>query len=746
MGVVEMKIVDQAQLIDVDVRGDARAAAAREAVGECCAESLAWLADLLGRESRRKNAPLARRERRQMAEALRADPSPAALGNSLLVLFRRLGFEGAIWLRAPDVTDLPMVAIIPAQGYRYVRARGADGVWIVEGAQGAERIEVWPDNTMFTAAHARPVLEEARTARALFLRIFREEPGWIVHASLASVVASALMLATSLYSLQVYDRVIGSGAISTLIVLTVGVCIAILIELVVKAARASIVDRAAAEIDHKCSHGVFARLLSVRLDQRPGAVGTLAAQVRGYETIRAFATSLVLFLATDGPFAFFFLFVIYLIGGPVVAGVPLVFLIVTASVGFYFKRRIEKYAQGQAMAGNLRQGLLVEAIEGAESVKATGTGWRLLGRWNTLSRQSMDEGLEIKRMNDMSTYLAAMLQQISYVGLVGAGAWIAATSTDITMGGLIACSILSGRVLTPINAIPGLLVQWAHTKVALANLEKLFDLESDNYGVASPLSPEGLSGRIEVADVKFVYPGQVTAVSLPRLVIEAGEKVAILGPVGAGKSSLLRLLGGLTRAQRGQVLIDGLDVQQIAAERRAELIGYLPQQVSLFAGTLRENLLAGVPALAEAELLAGCEATGLKAVIAGRAEGLDLPIMEGGGGLSGGQKQLVGVTRLLLAQPSLWLLDEPTAAMDEGTEARCLHALKRTIRPEHTMVLVTHKAQLLGLVQRVIVLTPQGIVMDGPRDEVLARLRAQQPGAGAAPIRPVVVHPAGAVA
>ena len=733
MGVVEMKMAGETGSVDAE-------AAAREALGERYAESLAWLADLLGREARRKNAPLARHERRQMVEALRA--APAALGKSLLALFRRLGFEECGWLRAPDETDLPMVAIIPDVGYRYIRARGSDGDWVVEGTQGGERIAVWPENTLFTAAHARPATDEARTARALFLRVFREDPGWILQAGLASLAGSVLMLATSLYSLQVYDRVVGSGAISTLIVLTVGVGIAILVELMVKAARSSIVDRAAAEIDHKCSHSVFARLLAVRLDQRPGAVGTLAAQVRAYETIRGFATALVLFLTTDGPFAFFFLFVIYLIGGPIVTSVPLVFLIVTASVGFFFKRRIEKNAQGQAMAGNLRQGLLVEAIEGAESIKATGTGWRLLGRWNTLSRQSMDEGLEIKRLNDMAGYLAGMLQQISYVGLVAAGAWIAATSTDITMGGIIACSILSGRVLTPLNMIPGLLVQWAHTKVALLNLEKLFELESDNHGVASPLLPETLAGRIEVADVQFVYPGQVTAVSLPRLVIEAGEKVAILGPVGAGKSTLLRLLGGLSRPQRGRVLIDGLDVQQIAAERRAELIGYLPQQVSLFAGTLRENLLAGVPALAEAELFAGCEATGLKAVIAGRAEGLDLPILEGGGGLSGGQKQLVGVTRLLLAQPSLWLLDEPTAAMDEGTEARCLRALRETIRPEQTLVLVTHKAQLLGLVQRIIVLTHEGIVMDGPRDEVLARLRTP-PETDGAQMRPVVVKTAG---
>lgn len=727
-------------IIDGMARGASGGEGGENKSAELYAQTLLWLARLLA-HSGGSRSHLARHERQKMAAAVKAAPSQEGLCRGLAALFRRLGYEEPLWRDAPGETELPLVALIPGVGFRHVRGRSADGAWLAEGPTGRERIHTWPPGVLFTAAHALQAPEAARTARAMFMDAFRRNPGWIYQAALASVLASVLVLGTSLYSLQVYDRVLSSGAMQTLIVLTIGVAIAVTVELAVKVARSVIVDRATSEIDHQCAHGVFARLLAVRFDQRPGSVGTLASQVRSYEAIRGFAMSLILFLTMDGPFALFFLFVIYLLGGPMVAAVPLLCLVLSVGTGLIFKRRIERNATTQASVGNRRNGLLVEAIEGAESIKATGVSWRVLGQWNELSRQNIDESMEIKHLNDLSAYLAAALQQISYIGLVAAGAWVAVTSTEVTQGAIVACSILSGRVLTPMSMVPGLLVQWAHAKVALDSLEKLFALEVDNHGVDSPLVPERIAGRLEVQDVEFVYPGQIKAVAIARLVLQPGEKIAILGPIGAGKSTLLRLLGGLAKPRRGQVLLDGMDIHQIAAEHRAEHLGYLPQQVGLLCGTLRDNLLAGLPAVSDERLLAACEATGLSQLIAGRSEGLDIPIAEGGGGLSGGQKQLLAVTRLLLSQPAMWLLDEPTAAMDEGTEARCLAALRSAIRPEQTLVLVTHKAQLLGLVDRIIVLTPAGIAIDGPRDEVLAQLRKPPGPVGAPPPAPVVVRP-----
>lgn len=690
--------------------------------GLACAQSLSWLCKQLEHVCP-TSVPLPKSECRQLAFQVHRNPAPVVLRGILLSVFRRMGYEDPLWSEVPDEKDLPMVAIVPELGYRVVSARASDGAWIVDGPDGRERFSEWPESTLFSSAHGAWQGDVKQTAREMFVRAFRKSPGWMFYAVLASLLTTVLALATSIYSMQVYDRVVGSGATATLVVLTVGVGIAILIEFFVKLARSRIVEYAMGVVDYECAYGVFSRLLGIRYDQRPGSVGTLAAQVRSYETVRTFAVSLALFVVSDGPFALLFLLVIFMIAGPVVSAVPLTFLVVAIMTGLMFRRRIERAAEGQAAAGNRRHGLLVEAIEGGECVKANGYAWRVLGRWNDLSRQNINENRVIKQLGDVSTYTSGMLQQISYVGLVAAGAWIAATTNDLTTGGIIACSILSGRVLAPVSMVPGLLVQWSHAKVALNQLEQLFGLQQDNHGVNQPLNPDSLSGDYELSDVMFSYPGQLRKLSIPKFSVRAGEKVAILGTVGVGKSTLIRLIAGISRPQRGQVLVDGLDIYQIGSERRAELIGYLPQQIVLFGGTLRENLLAGLPPIDDSVILQACRATGLIQIVSSRSEGLDLQISEGGGGLSGGQKQLVGLTRLLLSPPKIWLMDEPTAAMDETTEMQCWRALTQRIQKDQTLILVTHKFALLGLVDRVVVLAPEGVVLDGPRDAVVAKLR-----------------------
>jgi ATP-binding cassette subfamily C protein LapB len=312
---------------------------------------------------------------------------------------------------------------------------------------------------------------------------------------------------------------------------------------------------------------------------------------------------------------------------------------------------------------------------------------------------------------------------MSYVGMVCTGAYFAATTTDLTTGGIIACSILSGRVLAPVGVLPGIIVQWGHAKAALENLEKVFVLECDNHAVTQPLRPNYLTGRFQISNLRFAYRGRDEAIAIESLRIEPGEKVGILGAVGAGKSTLLKLLAGLYQPKEGQLLLDGLNMQHISRDMLSERLGYFPQNVHLFAGTVRSNLLMGLSGVNEKELLAVCEATGLMELISGQSKGIDLAIAEGGAGVSGGQKQLIALTRLILSRPDIWLLDEPTASMDDGHEQRILAVLRQRITPEQTMVLVTHKPVLLNLVERLIILAPAGIVMDGPRDAVLEKLR-----------------------
>ena len=553
-----------------------------------------------------------------------------------------------------------------------------------------------------------------------------------LQAAMAALLANILALGASLYSMQVYDRVIPTRGLSTLTVLTVGVLIAAALELIVKLARSHVLETAVKGMDLELSHAIFARLLRLRMDQFPATVGTLSAQVRSYETIRAFTSSATLYLLVDAPFALLFLAVISLLAGISVAAIPAAFFIVAISVGLFYKRRIARHAATGNAASNKKLGLLVETIESAESIKAAGGAARQLSHWGELCHRGVDDDIAIRRYSEQATYWAGFIQQVSYVLLIATGAWIAATSTDLTMGGLIACSILSGRVLGPVATLPGLIVQWAHAKAALESLENVFALQCDNHGVSTPLVPQTLSGEYRLQQTAFAYPGnainRVAAINIPQLQIPAGTKVALLGSIGAGKSTLLKVLAGLYAPAQGQVLLDGLDVQQISRNRLSSSIGYLAQDVKLLSGTLRANLTAGLEAQPnDDELIACCKATGLIKLVASHPQGLDLPIFEGGKGVSGGQRQLIALTRLVLSRPNIWLLDEPTAAMDELSEQMALGALRKAISHEHTVIVVAHKPVLLDIIDRIIVLSPGGIVIDGPRDAVIERMRRNVP-------------------
>lgn len=642
---------------------------------------------------------------------------------ALLELFEKLNIEAGEWTTELALIALPAVALIPDHGYAFVYAAGGPGEWLVETQVGRRQYSAWPVGTMFLPASPASKKAVPQSAEELFETILRKDRAWVPLAAVATALSSILLLATSLYSMQVYDRVIGQGGLATLIVLTVGVVIAIVVELGLKLARSAIMDRAMNAIDVDASVSVYARLLSVRLDEMPPSLGTLAAQVRGFETVRAFALARIIYLATDLPFAVFFLLIIWMIGGATVAMVPAIAFVIAAAGGLSLRRAIAKHATNEMSVANMRQGVLVETIQSAESVKAAGAGWLLQGRWNSLSRESANESMKLKQLNDYASHFSALMQQLSYVFLVAAGAYLAVDGLSMTVGAIIACSILSGRVLAPVATLPGLLVQWGNSKIALDHLEKLFELERDNHGILQSLSPSLVEGKLEVRNVEFAWRGQTTPFALNGFTVQPGERVGVIGSVGSGKSTLLKLFAGVIKASKGVVCLDGMDVQHIAADRRSELIGYLPQTTRLISGTLRQNLTLGLPYVSEDLLMAAIQTTGLAEQIAGRPEGLDVRISEGGEGLSGGQKQLVALTRLLLCQSSLWLLDEPTSSMDEGTEERCLMALKQQIRSGQTLVLVTHKARLLDLVDRLVVLTPQGIALDGPKDKVLDALR-----------------------
>lgn len=624
----------------------------------------------------------------------------------------------------PDQARLPAVTFIPGAGWGVVRSLSPQNQWLVDCSGRVLAVsadKALPCMRLILQADRRGTTD--KPVFQLFAKAFLGQKKTIAEAAGATVLINLLALITSLYSMQVYDRVIPTQGYSTLVVLTLGVGIALLFDIVIKVVRSHLMEHTVKQMDKTLSREIFGRLLQVRMDQLPSSVGSLSAQMRGYETIRGFLSSTTFYVFVDAPFGLFFILMIALIGSPIAALVPLFFLALAIAYGFVMRDKIDAHAKDGTVAGNRKTGLLVEAIEGAETIKSGAGSWNVLSKWIDTTEEALHHEMALKSISEKSAYVSSTLQQISYIGLIAVGAYLAAEG-HMTMGALMACSILSGRALAPVAQIPGLIVQAAHSKAALDMLEKVYALETDNHDIQRPLVPSTVLGQFDLERVRFAYPGAPKGLSIQSLKINPGEKVGVIGPIGAGKSTLLRLLSGMYRASEGRVLLDSLDIDQVSRQFLGEKIGYLQQDHRLFSGTLRENLLIGIPDPGDDAIKRAAEMSGLLSVIAGHPKGLELPIAEGGKGLSGGQRQLVAFTRLLISQPAVWLLDEPTASMDTATESRCLQLLQQLLKPSDTLVLVTHKTNLLSLVDRLIVIANHELVMDGPRDEIIQRLSA----------------------
>lgn len=654
---------------------------------------------------------------------------------NLLVICRFLDKPKPKKLKRPDRVHAPMLAHHEQAGWGIVVDRAPDGRWIMQTPQGPTPV------TEMELHHACSLVQlgpKVSLGFGLFIKadekltffshvrntllLFKRE---LVEACIASAFIGFLALATSLFSMQVYDRVIPTRSEYTLIILALGVFISIAIELAMKFARSHVMDYVVVGLDNRLSREIFDRLLQLRVDQVPNSVGSLAGQMRGYEQVRGFYTATTLFTLIDLPLAIIFTLIIAVVASPWVALVPFVFGLVSIFIGLSIRKRIMALAKESATLSNLKTGLLVEAVEGIETIKAGSGGWKFLSRWVGVNAQTVMSDLKTRGATESVGYLSASVQQISYAGLVVVGS-IMVMQGHMTMGALIASSILSGRILAPIMAIPGMLVQYSHAQAALEGLERLYTLKTDHQGVDVPLTPDHINGHYDLSDIKFSYGDNPPALILSKLEIRPGERIAVLGPIGAGKSSLLRLLSGLYQPSEGKILLDGLDFSHISRQIVNQKIGYLQQDHRLFHGSLRDNLLIGLPDPGDEALLTVMRRTGMDRFVSSHPKGLARVITEGGKGLSGGQKQLVAFTRLVLCEPSVYLLDEPTATMDDEQERRCLQVLAEEAKAGKTLVIVTHKPAVLPLATRIIVVVGNKIVIDGPRDVVLQQLQQGQ--------------------
>jgi ATP-binding cassette subfamily C protein LapB len=634
----------------------------------------------------------------------------------------KYNLQDTTWEKSINDTQFPIFAIIPDVGIQIIIEKKVDGSYKAINKNGTQTITESPKGAIFKTLREKRKTTTIKSAKDMFKKIALSQKRYLFYAVIASVSINLLALGSSFYSMQVYDRVIPTNGISTLISLSIGVFIAIFLEMLLKLSRASIVDQASKNMDVEYSHSIFNRFLSIRNDTLPKSLGTISGQLQSYSSIRTFISTASIYLFIDLPFMFMFFAVVFLIGGYEIALVLFIFLVVSLLLGIMFKGKIQRLTKESSMASLKKLGLLVESVESAQKIKASGAKWNLLSKWNALCEDAIDDELRIKHYTDISSFLATFSQQISYVAIVATGAYIIANTADITMGSLIAITILSNKVFAPIAQLPNLFVQWGRAKISLQDLNSIYELAMDNEGIDRPITHKLHSYDIRCEDVEFGYYENSSVVNIPSLSIKEGEKVAILGVIGSGKSTLLKLLSGLYKPNKGKVFLDNIDISHISRDVLSESVGYLSQENKLFSGTLRENLSFGIVGITDERILEVSKSTGLITLISALPDGLDAVVPEGGESVSGGQKQLIALTRMLIASNDILLLDEPTASMDEGTERHLLSVLKNSVDIKQTMLIVTHKPALLALVDRVIVLTPQGIVMDDSKEKVLQAL------------------------
>mgnify|MGYP000907636382 FL=1 len=551
-----------------------------------------------------------------------------------------------------------------------------------------------------------------------FWRHFRHAKRKLSEIALASVLGNVLALAGILFSMQVYDRVIPAQSIPTLWVLFIGVLFAALLEFMIRLARTHVSDIMGKHIDLNVSSLFFARAMAIKNDSRPKSTGSFISQLREIDQVRELLTSTTVGAAMDIPFVLLFLGIMALVGGPLVI-IPLIAIPLIVIPGILVQWPMAKLAKEGMRESAIRNAVLVESIEGVEDIKALQAEPYFQRQWEHTHAVGANIGMKQRVWGARLSGWASTVQQITYAGMLVFGCYLVMEG-NITTGTLVACSLLSSRTIAPLMQLTMVFSRWQHAKMAMNGLDDLLkkplDKSTDQKMAHCPV----LAGHYQVQKVQYSYDPEKgdQAAQIDGLEIKPGERVAILGKTGAGKSTLLKLLSGQAQASKGKVIIDGVDMAHIDPMDVRRQVGYLSQDSRLFFGTLRQNLMLGHPHATEAELIQALRISGAIGMVQQDAASLDRLINEGGRGLSGGQRQMVLLSRLIVRNPQIVLLDEPTASMDEQLEAWVIRQLQQWLTGR-TLVLVTHRPALLNLVDRIVVMENGKVIADGPRDTLL---------------------------
>ncbi|CAD7288504.1 type I secretion system permease/ATPase [Campylobacter suis] len=537
---------------------------------------------------------------------------------------------------------------------------------------------------------------------------------------LASFIISLFVLASPLFTMNVYDRVVPNNAVETLWVLALGVGMVYLIDLFLKFIRSYFLEVAGKKSDIIMSSLIFERVMDMKFNNRPKSVGSFANNMKEFDTIKNFFSSASLVAIVDLPFAVIFLIVVYFIGSYLVV-VPVVIIAIILIYTFSIKDPLQKAIKSTFEASAAKSGILIESLNALETIKTLGASGHVQWNWEEATGEIANRSIKSKMITTSIATITAFLVQLNTIAIIVTGVYMI-KETHLTMGALIAVVMLSSRAIAPMGQVAALIANFEQTKAAYESVNKIMNMPVERPEGKKFVRRNSFDGKIEFKNVSFTYP-DTTKGSLDRInfVINAGEKVGIIGRNGSGKTTIQKLILGLYAPTEGAVLIDGIDINQIDPADLRRNIGYVPQDILLFKGTVRENIVQKAPYADDMQIIKAAKISGVDEYVNAHPLGFDMPVLERGDGISGGQRQSIALARAFLLDSPIVLLDEPTNSLDNTVENKLKGNLKANL-VDKTMLLVTHKTSLLELVDRLIVVDAGKILLDGPRDEVLAKL------------------------
>jgi ATP-binding cassette subfamily C protein LapB len=553
---------------------------------------------------------------------------------------------------------------------------------------------------------------------------------------LAAVMINLLAIASPLFTMNVYDRVVPNApeSYATLWWLAFGITVAYLFDFLLKNLRSHFVDAAGRKADNVISARILEQMLAMKMAARPPSVGVHAANLKEFETLRDFFTSATIVAFIDFPFILLFIVIMWMIAGPV-AVVPAVLVPITLGVGIMLQKPLDKVIKESMREAASKTGLIFETLSGLETIKVQAAEGHIQRKWEELTEHASLTSVKARHIASLGVNFAVLMANLGTVGMVAYGTYLIADH-DITMGALVAAVILSGRAMGPLASVAALLTKFSQSRESLARLDELMKAPVERPAGQTFISMPVMKGKIEFRDVVFRYPKQQhPALNQITFSFEPGDHVGIIGAVGSGKTTLERLILNLYQPEAGSVQIDGVDVRQIDPADLRRNIGVVQQTPYLFFGTVRENITLGHEAVPDSAVLRAAEMAGVMSFLRDSEAGLDTAVGERGENLSGGQRQAIAIARALLYDPPILLLDEPTASIDPGSERRLYNHLQAMIKGK-TILLVTHKSAVLGLVEKLILMDRGKIVAMGPRDEVIQKLQSgayRAGGGGGAP-------------